>query len=153
MHKNRLLPDPITAWDYYSDLDRDTTNELIIDDYGAFVDFIKQPLALSMFIPCKDGKPLEKPKDYDYWKIRTESHSGADCWEEKYYNECKEYQEAEARCIFEGFEKVGEWLKSGQRAISYVDGKFKFRGQTIKSIHDLCNKVRLTEAKFKELRL
>ena len=61
-------------------------------------DFLKQPLTLGMFIPCKDGKPLEKPNrtDFRYWDYQNDT----DKLEEA-------YQESEKLVIFKGFSHSG----------------------------------------------
>lgn len=98
----------------------------LIYNYGKF---LKQPLTLGMFVPCDlDGNLLEEPQAYrtqicfDEWDM---------VYDEK---ECKEYQEAKERVLFEGFEikqfqtgtKYLE-LKDGDILCTNQFGNFKFR--------------------------
>ena len=70
-----------------------------------YANFLKQPLELWMFVPCKlvDGVwvVLEEPEKYKNW-INYE-YSGTDIGfdDEKL---CREYQQAKEKCLFEGFE-------------------------------------------------
>lgn len=58
-----------------------------------YAKFLKQPLELSMFVPCdKDGNVLEEP-DADYYMNVTEK-------------ELKEYQEAKERVLFKDIECI-----------------------------------------------
>jgi len=67
-----------------------------------YAQFLKQPLELWMFVPCKlvDGVwvVLEEPKEYNKWHMD------------------EEYQQAKERCLFEGFEynNETEQLKKGR---------------------------------------
>lgn len=146
--KERTLLDPITAWKQY-------TNRQEIQylddwlDFDKFVNFIKQPLALWMFIPCdKNGKPLDKPFAYESWVDYGQDTEDA--------KQCREYQEAEARVIFEGFEykpsdsKKDARITNGELTVCYIEPRIIW---LYKTIHELRNKVTLTEAKFKELGL
>jgi len=57
--------------------------------------FLDQPLELGMFIPCKDGKPLEKPESLKgYYESSKEGMT-----QEKQARE--EYQEAKDKVLFE----------------------------------------------------
>lgn len=67
------------------------------------VNFGRQKLEIYMFVPCKlvDGVwvVLEEPMHYKLWcKYGSYTQYG-----EKIVPECKEYQEAKERCIFEGW--------------------------------------------------
>ncbi|MES2864143.1 MAG: hypothetical protein V4666_08500 [Bacteroidota bacterium] len=70
------------------------------ENYDAF---LKQTLSLGMFIPCKlkDGVwvVLEEPKIYSQWLIKGKGYDFLG----KENIECKEYQEAKYRVLFEGF--------------------------------------------------
>jgi len=62
--------------------------------------FLKKPLTLSMFVPCKDGKPLEKPVMYDVWVENGEPSPVKNTWLES----CKAYEQAQKAVLFKGFE-------------------------------------------------
>jgi len=115
----------------------------------------EQSLFLGQFIVCdKDGKPLEKPNQYDYYgKGETSAVDSI----ESYNKALEEYQQAEQRLLFKGW-------KVTYSAMSYTiiqhpknttelifmkkSGKHK-SGRTIESIAHL--KPELTEQGKKEL--
>lgn len=74
--------------------------------------FLKEPLALWMLVPCdEDGKPLEKPKEYDY-SFYTHKNMSVQ----------EEYEKAKSRVIFEGFVLNGSELYNKELNISiYLD--------------------------------
>ena len=62
-----------------------------------YAKFLKQPLTLSMFVPCDDeGNVLEEPK---YWNKKYN-----DDIPESELILCEEYRQAKERVVFEGFE-------------------------------------------------
>lgn len=75
--------------------------------------FLKQPLTLGMFVACDlDGNMLEQPEDYDKYleieecKLDNPNQIG---WSLEECNlglprMCKEYQQAQERVLFKGFE-------------------------------------------------
>jgi len=71
-----------------------------------YVNFLKQPLELYMFVPCKlvDGVwvVLEEPK---YFKIDNSDFNNFN-----YADYCLEYQQAKERVLFEGFRLNGKYL-------------------------------------------
>lgn len=75
-----------------------------IDEYN---DFLKQPITLSMFVPCDNGKPLEKPCEHDGCYLLTEAEAQkGECNTEKGCT-CKtqsQYHKAQQAVIFEGWE-------------------------------------------------
>lgn len=60
---------------------------------------LQQKPSLSDFIPCKDGKPIEKPEHFDMWN--EDKHNQIE-----WHNRCKDYQQALDRVKFSGFERV-----------------------------------------------
>jgi len=59
-----------------------------------YSDLIQRPLSLSMFIPCKDGEPIEKPEEGQFKKyIEPDS----------YEKRVDEYQKAVESVMFEGW--------------------------------------------------
>ena len=66
----------------------------------SYANFLKMPLTLEMFVPCDlDEVPLKSPKQYipGYSGFNTENNPN-------YNEELEEYQQAEKRVLFEGFE-------------------------------------------------
>lgn len=64
----------------------------VYDEILNYANFIKQPLLLSMFVPCdEDDNPIQKPKEH----IDNRS---------LYYKELEQYQKALDRVLFEEFE-------------------------------------------------
>lgn len=78
------------------------------------VNLRKQPLEKWMFIPCSEsGEMLEKPKNYSP-DFEDEFNSvDRDSYVYAWYNDCKTYNKAKSRCLFEGFEYVKVIRNSG----------------------------------------
>ncbi len=75
-----------------------------LKDINEYNTILKKPLTLGMFIPCKNGKPLECPESMQE-KILGEAEPST----EKLAKEAVDvyfcdHQEAEKRVLFEGFE-------------------------------------------------
>lgn len=69
-----------------------------LDKIRSYANFLKQPLALWMFVPCKlvDG----------VWVVLEEKKP----FQDNYF----EFQQAKERCLFEGFGvRKGNWLSNG----------------------------------------
>ena len=65
-----------------------------------YANFLKQPLTLSMFVPCgDDGQVLEEPSNYKEWNKKE-----CEWWDN--YTECLGYQQAKERCLFDVFEMI-----------------------------------------------
>lgn len=111
IEKLQSLSDYVTFLEYNMVL-KNSTNALWLDAKKfkqltlSYRDFLKQPLNLSMFVPCKeaDGK----------WVVLEEPKQLSDKDSEVYYSstdeEMKEYQQAKERVLFEGF----EWQKPNE---------------------------------------
>lgn len=90
----------------------DYLNTKNIPDYeyrylrNRFDEFLKQPLSLWQFVPCKlvDGVwvVLETPEDKKWW-LRTHREGG---WWNEFVEYKKQYEEAKERVLFEGFEVI-----------------------------------------------
>lgn len=67
-----------------------------------YANFLKQPLTLSMFVPCRsDGKPLEKPIEPE----APYNDKQCDIWQQyEFYK--NRYYEAKEAVLFEGFSEV-----------------------------------------------
>jgi len=116
-------------------------NHLSLRDFNItnYANFLKQPLKLWMFVPCKlvDGVwvVLEEPEQGKYKHIPNSK---------MFEDKVKEYQEAKDRCLFEGFKTVVRndvnlILHSGFCLIDYNLGHFGFydKSKPIKTIEDL----------------
>lgn len=132
------------------------------EDYADFICryalFLKQPLAINQFVPCKlvDGEWvfLEEPhrEDYDMYDDTV------------FLIHIQEYQQAKERCLFNGFEvkkrncndSVFEYIENGLIAIYYFNSKNnKFQQNTdYKKIEDLVRyNLQLTKTALKEIGL
>ena len=135
-------------------------NELaIITNYNTL---LSKPLTLSMLVPCKDGVPLSKPKNYDFYtNLEPNLTFSSDLSRRdmaKWTTECKEYQAAENLVIFEGWEimeshndGLDHILTNKELKLIYfssenwtrkyfkVDQPYKDRDFKLKTISDLAN--------------
>lgn len=70
------------------------------------VDLGKMPLEVCQFVPCdKNGKPLEKPKESDYhFRGMRGNMESIEIDQQGFSKALKEYQEAEQRVLFKGWE-------------------------------------------------
>jgi len=119
-----------------------------------YADFLSKKLELWMFVACdENGNVLEEPQ-----KISDKN------WSEEqlsdWAHDCKEYQTALSKVIFEGFEieNIGTttiWLENGKHNICFTDrGKVNFNGADIKTIEDLIPyNLEIKESVAKELGL
>ena len=121
---------------------------------STYNDLLMQPLTLSLFVECKDGVPLEKPKNYDYFnQLEVGQTFQAQLTKEgfkEWIDSCKAYEAAEKLVIFWGFEvsKIGiqsdDWLIQFSTNRIFLDrnvGDSLFVGQVINNptISDLAN--------------
>jgi len=84
--------------------------------------FLEQPLTLGQFVPCKDGKPLNEPKDYKDFKSFTVGYLDYNP-KPKQYKEWHEYEQAQKAVLFKGFEycKQHRQVTSKQIIITFGD--------------------------------
>lgn len=80
-----------------------------------YAKFIKQPLELWMFVPCKLVDGVWEILDFPILKGIPRNAS----FNSKYQNDCFEYQQAKERCIFNGFnyEDVKEMLSCNSHKV------------------------------------
>ncbi|MCT4287380.1 hypothetical protein HZP25_11715 [Elizabethkingia anophelis] len=93
--ENKLIP--MTDF-VLSILNNTSPNNFVkgVENIRAYAQFLKQPLALWMFVPCdEDGNLLEKPKEDDY-SFYTHKNMSVQ----------EEYEKAKSRVLFEGFRIV-----------------------------------------------
>jgi hypothetical protein len=99
-------------------------------------DFGKKKLQLGDFAPCVNGAPMDEPENLCYHSVKNQA-------------EWKEYQQAQSRVLFEGFEMTvnvhGEWYVEGYGFCIYSDSNI-----TIEDIVKL--KPTLTEIALKQIR-
>lgn len=101
---------------------RAITESLLWVKLMQYVKEIKTPLSLSQFIPCRDGKPLEKP---DPNGIYTDGFNSPT----DYPFQVKEYETALSKVLFKGWrieEETnfkGAVVKDGYNAIRFNEGR------------------------------
>ena len=77
----------------------DMTDDECFSKIFNYTRFIIQPIKLGDFIPCDlDGNVLEKPMNHDKWLRNDQERRGFN------NSEHEQFQEAESRVLFEGFE-------------------------------------------------
>jgi len=115
-----------------------------------YANFLKQPLELWMFIPCKDGKPLEEPDGFGMYDDNT-PYEGCDL--DDWVEDCKEYQEAKDQVLFEGFQYVTQGMNTG--CVRHIDSRSTFNLEpdskwTIEAMEEICE-VTLTPNAIKQV--
>ncbi|WP_185246614.1 hypothetical protein [Chryseobacterium bernardetii] len=80
-----------------------------------YTHFLKQPLALGMFVPCyQDGSVLKEPKAEDYFntKIPTNELTKEDAdGLNRHYADLVIFENAKEKVLFKGFELIEDNLK------------------------------------------
>lgn len=91
LEQERIIPNELNTAPM-KDCDRLFVQRIIL-----YARFLKQPLAISMFVPTdEDGKVLEEPEHYKKWhKWGSFSEHG-----ESIVTECKKYFESKKRVLF-----------------------------------------------------
>jgi hypothetical protein len=106
------------------------------DNFATIVDynnFLKQPLTKDMFV-----NPLSKPKGYHLYKNATSWALNT-----SEVIDCKEYEKAEKKVIFEGFKKSIHFRFDVVNGINIIDfsncdyPKLTNYNKTVKTLHDL----------------
>lgn len=101
----------------------------------SYTQFLKQPLELWMFIPCKlaDGVQvvLSKPVNYESFEVGMSGKDFGFC-----FSDCEEYQQAKEICLFDGCEITEDegikYLKlTDKNHISFYNFDDKFKDKTI----------------------
>lgn len=76
-----------------------------------YANFLKQPLAIGMFVPCDlDGNVLTEPS------VLSPEHIS------KTNQKLEAYQQAKERCLFEGFQVIGQDCEDNFFEIELIDG-------------------------------
>ena len=103
------------------DMDRLFVQRIIL-----YARFLKQPLELWMFIPCKlvDGVWLVLENPFSQKGFEIEKKSNSDEW----FEYCKEYQQAKERVLFEGKFQV---LNNYNTYVRLNNIEFNLHGLTI----------------------
>lgn len=120
---------PLT--EYIDELSKDTSRTVWIL-FGQQIikrnNFGKLPLLLEMFIPCLNGKPLDKLDEGDF--IHNEGDNVV--FEDEYWiSALKEFKKAEAKVLFKGWEVSNEaesGMLLGNKEMSYSIGYDYERG-------------------------
>jgi hypothetical protein len=70
-----------------------------------YAELLRKKLTLGMFVPVDStGNILKEPKNYESWKSPEQNRKKSiEIIDEETLNECKAYQKAERKCIFQGF--------------------------------------------------
>lgn len=132
------------------------------DKVYAYANFLKQPLKLEMFVPCdEDENVLEEPKNFlvDFENEFNSVHRNKVCL--AWYNECKQYQKATKKVLFEGFKiydyKLNVFFYLGKRKTLSYDKKRKdfitigFLPETIEDLLSFSKEIELTESAIKQI--
>ncbi|MVW92442.1 hypothetical protein FCL53_10745 [Elizabethkingia meningoseptica] len=102
--ENKLIP--MTDF-VLSILNNTSPNNFVkgVENIRAYAEFLKQPLALWMFVPCdEDGKPLEEPKNYGIW-IDLHNSSGSTMGFENH----EKYLKSKSRVLLEAFKLLSDY--------------------------------------------
>jgi len=79
------------------------------DNLGRNQKRMKELLNLEHFFACKDGKPLEKPKEKNYIQIVNAVSGKVKTFREvRFRRNLKEYQQAEQKVLFAGYKYEGD---------------------------------------------
>lgn len=116
-----------------------------LDKVVNYADFLSQPLELWMFVPCKlvagVWVVLEEPFYYNDFllnKIPTTNFR----LNFRIKNECREYQEAKSKCLFEIESYTKNIIKSTSRheyRFTFTNGNnFHFEDDTVYNVERLC---------------
>lgn len=74
-----------------------------LDLFVKYANFLKRPLEIWMFVPCdEDGNVLEEPRDWFNWNDLMNPHTQ----DKESISDCKQYEKAKERVLFEGFTEV-----------------------------------------------
>ncbi|AQW96675.1 hypothetical protein BBD31_01630 [Elizabethkingia anophelis] len=99
-----------------------------------YADFLKQPLALWMFVPCDgDGNPWIYPPTNEEWEwAKKDSTEAEQSFKQKEYF----FKKAKERVLFEGFKVVDYWIenKYGEHLID-IDALIAFSIEDLASWH------------------
>lgn len=162
-HKAILFKDYYKRKKEIHSQDQEYTSTDLMIDCDDYLKFAETPLELGQFVPCLEGNVLEEPKKYEDWRYGVPNELYSDKW----LNECRAYQEAKERVIFEGWylnENLAhsmwqEALNKKQNmaivtksvgATIFAKGGFRH----IKTIEDLIPyELTLTQKKAEELKL
>ena len=117
-----------------------------------FDNFLEKPLKLGYFIPCDEndepfGEPTNFNHDFEDEFNSVDRNSTCYAW----YNDCKKYQEAKQRVLFEGFEYDGLYI---EYKINNLNRFFKNelrKGVIEDLLKEIDDKIILTETAKKEI--
>jgi len=108
-----------------------------------YANFLKQPLSIEMFVPCKlvDGVwvVLEEPNINNYCPNTIDSQN--------YCDDKKEYQQAKERCLFEGF------TFEHTSVVKYENYVFSIKDKTIENLIRIYCYPKLTATALKQIGL
>jgi len=109
-----------------------------------YANFLKQPLSIEMFVPCKlvDG----------FWVVLEEpiDNTCENCNHKQDFDICcrfEEYQEAKERCLFEGF------TFEHTSVVKYENYVFSIKDKTIENLIRIYCYPKLTDSAQKQIEL
>ncbi|OPC51494.1 hypothetical protein BAY06_03970 [Elizabethkingia anophelis] len=110
-----------------------------VENIRAYAEFLKQPLALWMFVPCdEDRNILKEPNINEYMDSDNEPNN-------TYFWEAEEYRKAKDKVFFEGF-KVGynglDIISAWNEEITLVFSKKTGICEEYKTIEEFANSNR-----------
>lgn len=131
--------DLISLSDYVLEIDSKASFGGHYDKIVRYTKFLKQPLKLSMFIPCVDEKPLEKPESLKGY-YETDKQGMIDEFKLR-----KQYNKASNNVIFEGFtfeesKEVIDLIKNDNYYLEYHK-----MSKTFNVVFDLENELKTIE--------
>ena len=94
-----------------------------VDKFNRIVKHNQTKLTLGDFIPCKDGKPLEKP---DFMDGSYDDNGYGDVDKYQYKKDAKEYQQALDRVVYKGWFMRGETLENESNTHTIILGAYTF---------------------------
>lgn len=130
-------------------------DEEIVDLFDLYINFLKTPLTLGMFIPTdSNGDVVEEPSAYS--EFCTSTAFEINDWNPVVSNECSVFQDAQERVIFEKWRLVGVRKTSNSQTfyleddddntIRFANRFVSANGFTIEDIGDLIVLMRLFAA-------
>jgi len=117
-----------------------------------YANLLNRKLELGMFVPCVDGVPFEEPLSEDY--VDTEDNKTGSYDSEKYERDLEQYQEAELKVLFKGFEFIMLGVHRHEKVFKHEDRyelRIDFTSANIESLIKL--NLELTENTIKQLEL
>ncbi len=135
-------------------LDKNTLKNTPFEKYYVLkkhAKFLQQTLSLNMFIPCKDGKPLEEPEEFNSIYKKGKHFQRSSAFDRiAFKNDLADYQQAERSVIFPGWK-----LKNGESSLAYLESKNNrivlIQKRTIEQLITQIPDIAITENYYREI--